>query len=60
MDPIIFAYAPSYQSLPKPPESAVMQAAFHLASFEWADRNARMHWPINVVASRKNLPFVSH
>ena len=32
MDPIICASAPSYQSFPWPPESAVMQAAIHLAS----------------------------
>ena len=43
---------------PWPPDSAVMQAAFHLASFQGTDRNAKMHWLINAVASRKNLPFV--
>ena len=58
MDPIICASAPSNQSFPLPPESAVMQAAIHLASFMDADQNARMHWLINAIASRKNLPFV--
>ena len=39
--------------------AAVKQAAIYLASFQGADRNARLLWPINAVASRRNLPFVS-
>ena len=58
MDPVICVSATSYQSFPWPLESVVMQAAIHLASFSGADRSAKMHWPINTVASRKNLPFV--
>ena len=43
MDPIICASAFSNQSFSWPPELAVMQAAIHLASFQGADRNAKMH-----------------
>ena len=59
MDPIICTSAPSNQGFLLPPESAVMQAAIHLVSFMGPDRNAGMHWPINAVASHKNLLFVS-
>ena len=51
MDPIICTTNQSFSR----PESAVMQAAIHLARFEGANRNAKMR-----VASRKTLLIVSH